>query len=240
MSSFEEQYTGLEAEEGRATTSQSHTSEDNEDEWEDVNSSSGEENETQNWNDIPTFDLITNRTIGSPYTPFVSPFKRVLRRTGPLPPDSDSEYDSASETEEALVTPEYAPSHLNDYMRDRDRTWWWLVSASLDEIKPDDRNYDEEGMARREYEDEHVDPFVVYMLPLMASVRHRPLRHGRGKVRPRDGLVQGLLLVKDGKDVEQKSEAIGKPEVLFKRIGHFSNCPKINFDKATIREVTII
>lgn len=45
----------------------------------DDDSSSGEDSAEENWNEVPTFDMITNRIIGSRFAEFDSPFKRVLR-----------------------------------------------------------------------------------------------------------------------------------------------------------------
>lgn len=78
------------------------------------------------------------------------------------------------------------------------------MGASLDEITTDDRSYGAKGMTLRNYEVEHIGPFVVYMLPLVATARGRPHGHHRGKVRPRDELVQGLLLVKDKEAINNK------------------------------------
>jgi hypothetical protein len=192
--------------------------------------------------------MITHRTISGPFTDYVSPFKRVLRRAGSLPPDSDSEYDSASGIEGKLVMPQHVTDHPTGPSRDRDRTWWWLVSASLDEITSNDRAHDDGWIAQKDYEVEHVDPFVVYMLPLVATARRHA--HGRGKGRPRDELVQGLLLVKDKEAMNKKWGFEGRTEevntgkrrrgVLFKRIGRFSGCPKKEFEKVALRNVTII
>jgi hypothetical protein len=84
VSSFKERHTKLEGEEVKATTTETHADEDNGDESEGVNSSSREENVKQNLNSVSTINMITNRVTGSPFTQYVSPFKRVLRRTGPL------------------------------------------------------------------------------------------------------------------------------------------------------------
>jgi hypothetical protein len=123
------------------------------------------------------------------------------------------------------------------------------VSASLDGINADGRAYDGEWMAKSEEEVEHVDPFVVYMLPLVATTRGRP--HGRSRRRkPRDELVQGLLLVKD-KDATNKKWQVerriedsytGKRErdVLFKRIGQLSSCPNREFERVTVKNIIII
>jgi hypothetical protein len=239
VSFFEERCTKFEGEEGRATTTEMHTGENNEDGWENTESLPGEGCTEKNWSEVPTFDMITNRTIGGPFTEFVSPFKRVLRRTGPLPRDSDSEYDSASESEETLD----ATDHPTGHSRNRDCTWWWLLSAALDEII-DDRAYDEERMAQRDYDVEHVDPFLAYMLPLMATARRQLHGHDRGKCRLRDELVQGLLLVKDKEAVNKKWDFGGRTEedytgkrrrgVLFKRIGRFSGCPKKEFENVAL------
>lgn len=105
-------------------------------------------------------------------------------------------------------------------------------------------------MAQRDYEVEHVDPFVVYMLPLVSTSRRRLFGCLRGKRRPRDELVKGLLLVKDKEAMNRKWAFEGKVGegcagkqrrgVLFKRIGQFSGCPKREFEKVAVRNVTII
>jgi hypothetical protein len=123
------------------------------------------------------------------------------------------------------------------------------VSASLDEINADGRAYNGEWMAEKKHEVEHVDPFVVYMLLLVATTRGRPHGHNRRR-KPRDELVQGLLLVKDKGATNKKwrverrieDSYTGKQErdVLFKRIGQFSSCPKREFEKVTVRNIIII
>lgn len=138
---FDERCMNLRGEDDRTATTETYTGEDDEEEWEDVDRSCDEENAEEDLNDVPTFDMITNQTVSGPFPVYISPFKRVLQRTGPLPPDSDSENDSMSETEETLVMP-HTTDHASRYSRHRDHTWWWLVSASLDEINPKHHAYD--------------------------------------------------------------------------------------------------
>jgi hypothetical protein len=191
-----------------------------------TSTATGEEGSTdQYWSDIPTFDMITDQVTGGLDVGFISPFKRVFRRTGPLPSDSDPEYDSASGAEET-----------NNTSRP-ERTWWWLVSGALDEKSSDENKYDEAWMDQHEYDIDHVEPFIVYMLPLKATAHPRRLRHV-GKARK--WLVQGLLLVKDKNQKQNPSKERDKTEVWFKRIGYFSQCPRREFDRVATRTVTII
>ena len=132
---------------------------------ENVDTSSADEDEQRKWSDIPTFDPFTDRVIGGPFTDYVSPFKRVLRRTGPLPADSDSDYDSELDPEEAA---DKTQQRSND-SDDRNRTWWWLVSATLDEMAAEDRGFGHDWIAQKDRKENTVDPHVVYMLPLVAT-----------------------------------------------------------------------
>lgn len=200
---------------------------------------SEDEDGHRQWSDIPTLDLFTNRVTGGPVTDYVSPFKRVLRRTGPLPPDSDSEYDSETETGKMSPNPQQLAG-----IEDRDRTWWWLVNATLDEIADRGDDYSYNWAAQKDHEEDSVDPHVVYMLPLMAASR------GYAGRKRSEKLVKGLLLVKDkvamdrlpapGKGCKTENSGKRKRNVLFRRIGSFGNCPMSEFEKRPLRDVTII
>ena len=237
-----------EGDEGGAKMTEKSKGEDGENGQEYENGAPEEVNTEPKRNEVPTFDMITHQTISGPFK-YVSPFKRVLRRTGPLPPDSDSEYDSMSDSEATAIAPDDTANQHTSHIRDRDRTWWWLVNTSPDEINAAERPFAQSWSAPTDDEVDEVDPFVVYMLPLVATSSRSWHRRSHGGANSKDQLVEGLLLVKADVHVETEcdSEKIAEENtgqlaksVLFKRIGRFHSCPKREFDKVVAKLVTII
>jgi hypothetical protein len=162
--------------------------------------SAGEDNQQELA--TPEFETLTARNA---HVEFARPrfcWQPLIQETGPLPPDSDSEYDSDFEAEETASATRDVTPELLAHAKHCTRTLWASVEAHHDEIFVHHGSLS--SINQQNCNIEHICPFAVYLLPLLATTDT-----SFEKPRRRKALVEGLLLVED-RDATKKHQFEGE------------------------------